>query len=670
VSVFSVAAAIVRVELRQLIRDQRAILAAVLLPAVLYPIMFMGQNALQDLSRETLAAREVHVAYDLTRAPELEATRALALFESRTPMTLRECDSAELFALSANTALEQDVFAARERDLVRSLFQGEEVLLVTAEVHPTALRRTIFHLYYDVKKESGREARGRVREALRELDDELTDVRHTELLGIDPAGNLELETLDVASEEDSSGAALGALLPLLAVVVLLSGGSYAALAIFAGEREAGTLETLLVQPVGTSTIAAGKFIAVLIAGLVTLGCNLTSLLACVYFGIGELPDLATSGSLGFSRVLATAVYLPGCLLMLSVLCYVCGRARSFREGQATLLPVLLLTLAPTAIVLQPSVQMDYLLAIIPFAGPSIALRDALRGSLQLGPVIVMTISHLFWSGIVLSRLASILDAERVLGGADTESESGARQLQARHSLRWGFIGVLAVYVIGGWLQSRGLQSGMILTLWVLLPALTLFCAMRRPTGEPLTERLGLRVPAWNAALGAVLLAPCLAFLAKHFSAFQQKLLPMPEGALPVDMDTWMTNASTGTLFFLFALSPGICEELFFRGAVLHGMRRDLPALKVVMWQALLFGAVHASIYRLAPTAILGALLALITLRARSIVPAVLLHVTYNGLVLGVGLERLPEWMGNPWLALAAIPGVLLLIWRPAGAFSR
>jgi len=670
VSPSRVLSAVVRVELRQLVRDHRAILAAVLLPAVLYPLLFMGQNALQNLSRDTLAARELHVAYDLSRAPEAEATRALALLASRTPIVLTECDATPLFELAADTALDDDVYLVRERDAVRTLFGGSGVLLITAEVHPTASRRTIFHLYYDVKEGSGREARGRARDALRELDAELTEARHTELLGSDPARSLEVTTVDVASEEDSSGAALGALLPLLAVVVLLSGGSYAALAVFAGEREAGTLETLLVQPVGMNLIAAGKFLAVLIAGLVTLACNVASLLACVLLGIGELPDLATSGSLEVSRMLAGLVYLPGCLLILAVLSYVCGRARSFREGQATILPVLLFTLAPTAIVLQPSVEMDYLLAVIPFAGPSLALRDALRGSLELGPALVMTISHLFWSVLVLSRLASILDAERVLGGSDTESESEARQLQARHALRWGFVGVLAVYVVGGWAQSRDLRGGLLFTLWGLLPVLAVLCAKRRSNGEPVTRRLGLSLPNWNHALGALLLAPCLAWLAGHFGALQQKLLPMPEGALSGDMEAWMTGASTSTLLFLFALSPGICEELFFRGAVLHGMRRDLSARKVILWQAVLFGAVHASIYRLVPTAILGALLASVTLRARSIVPAILLHTAYNGLVLSVGLERVPAWMGSPWLALGAIPGALLLTLPWRGPVSR
>ena len=91
----------------------------------------------------------------------------------------------------------------------------------------------------------------------------------------------------------------------------------------------------------------------------------------------------------------------------------------------------------------------------------------------------------------------------------------------------------------------------------------------------------------------------------------------------------LTDLHWTLALFLLAVSPGICEELFFRGAVLNALKRDLSTIKVVAYQALLFGLVHSSVYRFAPTALLGGLLALVTLRSRSIWPAILLHAAYN-----------------------------------------
>jgi sodium transport system permease protein len=102
---------------------------------------------------------------------------------------------------------------------------------------------------------------------------------------------------------------------------------------------------------------------------------------------------------------------------------------------------------------------------------------------------------------------------------------------------------------------------------------------------------------------------------------------------------------------LLALSPAICEELFFRGALLGGLRRDMHTWRVLAWQAFFFGAVHASIYRFLPTAIFGAVLAALVMRSRSLVPAVVMHAGYNAiLVLGA---RVPE-LADPrlvWLVL-------------------
>lgn len=134
-------------------------------------------------------------------------------------------------------------------------------------------------------------------------------------------------------------------------------------------------------------------------------------------------------------------------------------------------------------------------------------------------------------------------------------------------------------------------------------------------------------------------------------------------ALGFDLPLW-------ALLFVLAISPGICEELLFRGALLTAQRRDLSAAKVVLWQALLFGAAHASIYRFAPTAAVGALLACVALRARSVLPGMLLHAAYNGLLVAATLGGI-AWAASPWLALLGLPGAALLLFTgPPGSGAR
>ena len=124
------------------------------------------------------------------------------------------------------------------------------------------------------------------------------------------------------------------------------------------------------------------------------------------------------------------------------------------------------------------------------------------------------------------------------------------------------------------------------------------------------------------------------------------------------------------LFFFLALSPGIFEELVFRGSLLSAMKRDWRWPKIIAWQALYFALVHASVYRLLPTGILGALMAGIALRARCVYPTIALHMAYNGLLVLGGdkdvdaIAAEPWFIYAPWLGAAGL--ALLIAVSPTG----
>lgn len=650
-------------ELLGLARDRRALFAGLVLPALLYPLLFLGQGWLERVGRETLEAQEVRVSVELSAASEALAARLAARVALEVPIVIDTLPPGSCDAIEGELQIGTPASWQRERQLVTQLLGPDGDLLLYALPDPDVPGRTLVRLHFDGADETSQEAQKRVEQALETLKTELETELYGELFGGDPAAAWLSESRDLASEEDLGGALIGRLLPLIAVLVLLSGGSYAALSAFAGEREAGTLETLLVQPVPSLALVWGKFGAVLATGVLTLALNTASLSACALLGLGSLPGgEAAVGGLGVGRILAAALFLvPVCLFLCAVLCLVCGQARSFREGQHYVLPLSLLAMLPTAIALRPEVELDAFLACVPLAGPALAFREAMVGSLAPLPGLLAFGSTLVYAALALRQLGGLLDGEKVLASQSGVAEMGLRRVQSRVALAWGWAGVFAVYLIGGLLQSWRVLPGLLLTLWVLLPIGAWLSARgtARRARESLPRTLGLRLPAAHHALGALLLAPALAVLAARGIEWQQKVLPLPSsmtdaGVLPEEL----TSLSGIWLFLVFALSPGVCEELFFRGAVLSGLRRDLPAWKVVAWQALLFGAVHASIYRFFPTAVLGALLAAITLRSRSLFPAMIVHIAYNG-TLVLGAEHLPGHDRGllPWLAL---PAALLL----------
>ena len=78
-----------------------------------------------------------------------------------------------------------------------------------------------------------------------------------------------------------------------------------------------------------------------------------------------------------------------------------------------------------------------------------------------------------------------------------------------------------------------------------------------------------------------MIAPGIVLLAHQLFVLQQKVLPMPSSQGEVTLFPGAPGEHTVALLLLVAMSPAICEELFFRGALLSGLRRDLPTFRII-----------------------------------------------------------------------------------------
>ena len=634
-------------ELRRLLRDRRALFFAVVLPVVAFPLLFLFSGSIGDIGRDSLASRPVRVAADLSALDPAVAGELRA--------SLAAPDLAiELLAVSHREAPDAD----RARAV---LAEGHQLLMDARR--PEGAEAPRLTLFFDDADELSDEALARVRTRLRDLQRRERDARLARLAGGDPGAPLEPRVEDVARPEDTAGRSLGGLLPLLAVLVLISGGSLAALDAFAGEREAGTLETLLVQPVPAAALAWGKFLVVLGTALTAFAGNAVSLLACLALGLGDLPGLPDQvawGTASTRLALGCACFLPTAALVAAVLSLVAARARSFRQGQLLTMPLSFGALALAAPAMQPTTELGPLLALVPVTGGALALRDAAAGTAAAGPLALSLLASAGWAALALSRLTQTLDAERLLATPAAEAEAGARGLAAQRAVRLGLAAALLVYLGGGRLQASWPLGGLLASLWVLVVGLALVAAtLCRERDQSLASALGLSTPRPGHLIGALFLAPGLALFVRQFFDLQQRLLPMPTSAGNAELTAWL-DLPLPALLAILALSPAICEELLFRGALLGPMRRDFSALRVVLWQGLLFGIVHASIYRFLPLTLAGAFLAAVTLRTRSVVPAMVLHGSYNALlVLSAQPDPHPALV-TPWLALLVVPAWLLL----------
>lgn len=661
---------VARTELRSLMRDRRAIFSAFVLPLILYPFLFLGQDRLERLSREGLSEREVTVVLAVKGADPGFVAALRSELESRDPLVIVDAPAQLVADLDVEIQRGTAESAVHELELFDDAVANGGELLVQCLGHPEVPGRNLVRVHYDGANDLTNEALRRLRESIDVLEDRLRIERLEQLLGPDPAGGLRLERIDLASEQQRSGLMLGRLLPLLAVIVLLSGGATAALAAYSGERESGTLETLLVQPLRAAVFVWGKFVAVLAVSLITLACNVASVWGSAAAGLGKLPGATGTEALGADPLriaLSALVFLPAVLLLCATLCLVSGRAKSFREGQHLLLPLMLVALVPTALSTQRDLELDYGLALVPLAGQGLSFRDALVGNLRFGPALVAFLAGFAWSALALIKLASAFDAERLFGSPDAEREAAQRRLQSRRALAWGWAGAFVVYLAGGligFVSDLDPLRGSAAVLWLVLPLFAVLSARAtaRRSGTRLVDVLGLRFPAPPHLLGALLLVPALGRLMEAFRDFQQRVLPLPAAGDTAALEASFHSLSTVAVLFVFAVTPAVCEELFFRGALLSGLRKDLRPRAALLWQALIFAVAHASIYRLVPHLWLGFLFGVTRLRTRSIWPTVLLHFGYNAWIV-TAIKPRPDWLAwadSHWSLALAAGGILLL----------
>ncbi|WP_102125704.1 ABC transporter permease [Deinococcus planocerae] len=225
-----------------------------------------------------------------------------------------------------------------------------------------------------------------------------------------------LAPIDASPEGERRGGQLAFLIPLLMLNFILTGATATALDATAGEKERGTLESLLVSPVRRSEVVAGKLLATTVTALTTacfsvLGFLLTGVVAGVALSRGGTSD-EIARSLGGQLTLSPgsalallATVLSAALLISAVLIALSIYARGYKEAQTYVTPLSLAIVFP-AVLLQFS---DFLtpgsgLYALPLFGSMLAILDTVRGNLSPGHLLAAVGANLL-GALVLGLIA-------------------------------------------------------------------------------------------------------------------------------------------------------------------------------------------------------------------------------------------------------------------------
>ncbi len=142
--------------------------------------------------------------------------------------------------------------------------------------------------------------------------------------------------------------------------------------------------------------------------------------------------------------------------------------------------------------------------------------------------------------------------------------------------------------------------------------------------------LGVRAPAAGHLAAAAMIGVALWFP----TLFLLQFLPFPKDA-GAPIAKMVALPSLATTVAAYAVVPALCEELLFRGVLLRALSRRFDAAVAVLVSALAFSLYHLNLAQLAPSFVLGLALGAVSLRARSIIPAMLIHAINNAVAIGL-----------------------------------
>ena len=637
-------------ELRETLRDRRTMVTLILMPLIVYPLLsIIFQRFLIETYRTTQKTKCI-----VGTEHELEGN----FFGSLVVMTKREFEKtrsptdehheAGLSLTWASTDwLDREIELAVVDDLQQAV-RSEVIdvgIRIEAPQEVGAPPRWVEIIHRPLSHNS-RIAREAVENYLNVARDSYIQGR---LRGTGRATlPIQMRFRAIESKE-SNTVSLATLIPLILVLMTVTGAVYPAIDLTAGERERGTMEALIAAPVPRMGLLFAKYVAVVTVAILTATANLVAMTLTLWSsGVGK--TLFGTNSVSIQTLLAVfglMVLFAG--FFSSVLLTVTSFARSFKEAQAYLIPLILLSLGPSLICLAPGVELNGLLAVTPLINIVLLARNALEGQPFSMLAALCVISTLLYAAAALAIAAKVFGSDAILYGSPTgwrDVFQRADQARAAPTLA-SALGTLAilfpmyVIVVGllGQMQEASLSLRLLYTAAITLGLFGLLPLCVSHWGN-VVPWLGFRLRSadWWRYIGCALLGLSIWPMLQQL-VLSQGSTSEEQFALVESFRDQARELGPVLILCTMAIVPAIFEELFFRGFLFSALRERISAQKTVVLTALLFGAFHVlakhalATERFLPTACMGLILGWVCWMTGSVLPGILLHAVHNGTLL-------------------------------------
>jgi len=229
---------------------------------------------------------------------------------------------------------------------------------------------------------------------------------------------IEVVKVDTADKRENLGEKIGGLLPYLLIPLVLMGATYPAIDLGAGEKERGTLETLLLTPITRTELVLGKFITLLTTSIASTTITVVSMgcWVAVALAFADLDFIKTAFStLAVTDLLMIFVLLlPLAAIFSSLALAISIYARTFKEAQNYLAPLNMGVFFPIIISIMPNMELTAKTAFIPVTNVALAIKDIIKGTVDYTFVGLIFLATALIAGALLAFCVKWFNREDVL----------------------------------------------------------------------------------------------------------------------------------------------------------------------------------------------------------------------------------------------------------------
>ena len=617
---------LVKKEMTEILRDKKTLIIMVLMPLILYPVLMIGLTIGLNFVINMQDKEEHVVGYQISDADYVAPI--IDYYD-----THKEDLELNLSFVDSGSSSEADVWIS---------FSGnEDNVKIEAEYTST------------------NQVSGSTESDLKDLIDNYTDAVIEQNLAEEGLTKefltpVTYKAVDTVSTSESIGLNMGGSIGMMLVVMILMGAFYPAVDVTAGEKERGTLETLLTLPVTNFEMIMSKFISVSVFASVTALLSLVALGGSVVFMFFAIPADSASETLQIPLdvflsgvpVLLIALIATALLITAFSMCF-CVFAKSSKEANNYMTPVMLVVMLASMIGMIPTVELNYTFAIIPFINITLLIKQVLGQQLDIYLAFVTIMVNIAYSIITVWVLAKMYDSEDVMFSDGFRS---FRLFQKRGDIKKNTIPAmgdvllcvvvlyLAMTYVGGFVSARDMFLGAIISqimILVLPMALTWYMKTDKK------QLFYLNKPDFGKVPGAILFYIGSYVLATVIGAVLTNMFPESAQNVNISFDEIFSHPFV-IVVLVVALMPAVGEELLFRGLIYGSMKHKYSVVWAIVISSVVFGVFHGSIVRILPTGILGACFAYVLYKTNSIYVTSCMHF-FNNLIAIVASTK-PELM--------------------------